>query len=163
MLVQFGQVTLFSAVFPLAAVLALANNVVEIHSDSYKLLSLQRPHPQRTKTLGAWLHGFEACAFAAVASNVGLVYVAALQRGALPHLPNTTLLLLFVALEVSSRCGDVAAQSSPRSPMCTDTCLARNHLPVTTSRAAARPVALEDDVRAAHRRRDADGVGGNEG
>lgn len=37
MLVQMGYVVLFSAAFPLAGVCALANNLLEIRSDAFKL------------------------------------------------------------------------------------------------------------------------------
>lgn len=37
MLVQMGYVVLFSAAFPLAGLCALANNLLEIRSDAFKL------------------------------------------------------------------------------------------------------------------------------
>ena len=37
MFVQFGQVTIFATVFPLGALLALINNVVEQRGDFFKI------------------------------------------------------------------------------------------------------------------------------
>ncbi|TRY66633.1 hypothetical protein DNTS_007780 [Danionella cerebrum] len=49
MFVQFGYVVLFSSAFPLAAMCALINNIIEIRSDAFKLCtSLQRPFGLRT-------------------------------------------------------------------------------------------------------------------
>ncbi|XP_074834626.1 anoctamin-8 isoform X2 [Carettochelys insculpta] len=48
MFIQFGYVVLFSSAFPLAALCALINNVIEIRSDAFKLCTgLQRPFGQR--------------------------------------------------------------------------------------------------------------------
>ena len=56
MFIQFGYVTLFSCAFPLAAVCALLNNIIEIRSDAFKLCtSLQRPFGQQTDGIGIWL------------------------------------------------------------------------------------------------------------
>ena len=55
MLVQFGYVVLFSSAFPLAALCALINNIMEIRSDAFKLCSgLQRPFGQRVESIGQW-------------------------------------------------------------------------------------------------------------
>ena len=55
MLIQFGYVTLFSSAFPLAALCALVNNVIEIRSDAFKLcMHHQRPFGQRVESIGTW-------------------------------------------------------------------------------------------------------------
>lgn len=55
MLVQMGYVVLFSAAFPLAGVCALANNLLEIRSDAFKLVHVhQRPFGQRVANIGTW-------------------------------------------------------------------------------------------------------------
>ena len=55
MLVQFGYVTLFSSAFPLAALCALLNNIIEIRSDAFKLcFTFQRPFGQRVESIGTW-------------------------------------------------------------------------------------------------------------
>lgn len=52
---QFGYVVLFSSAFPLAALCALVNNLIEIRSDALKLCTgLQRPFGQRVESIGQW-------------------------------------------------------------------------------------------------------------
>ena len=58
MFIQFGYVILFSSAFPLAAVCALLNNVIEIRSDAFKLCAIfQRPFGQRARNIGTWQVG----------------------------------------------------------------------------------------------------------
>lgn len=55
MFIQFGYVVLFSSAFPLAAMCALINNIIEIRSDAFKLCtSLQRPFGMRVESIGQW-------------------------------------------------------------------------------------------------------------
>lgn len=55
MFIQFGYVVLFSSAFPLAAMCALINNIIEIRSDALKLCTgLQRPFGQRVESIGQW-------------------------------------------------------------------------------------------------------------
>lgn len=55
MVIQFGYVTLFSPAFPMAAMCALLNNVIEIRSDAFKLcVTFQRPFGQRVESIGTW-------------------------------------------------------------------------------------------------------------
>lgn len=55
MFIQFGYVVLFSSAFPLAAMCALINNIIEIRSDALKLCtSLQRPFGRRVRNIGQW-------------------------------------------------------------------------------------------------------------
>ena len=55
MFIQFGYVTLFSSAFPLAAMCAFLNNLVEIRSDAFKLCCVfQRPFGQRVQSIGVW-------------------------------------------------------------------------------------------------------------
>ncbi|KAG7227203.1 hypothetical protein INR49_014002 [Caranx melampygus] len=52
MFIQFGYVVLFSSAFPLAAMCALINNIIEIRSDALKLCtSLQRPFGRRVRNM----------------------------------------------------------------------------------------------------------------
>lgn len=60
MFIQFGYVVLFSSAFPLAAMCALINNIIEIRSDALKLCTgLQRPFGQRVENIGQW----QVCVF----------------------------------------------------------------------------------------------------
>lgn len=57
---QFGVVTMFAGAFPLVALFALVNNLVEIRSDSFKLAcTMRRPVPHRVASIGAWLNIFQ--------------------------------------------------------------------------------------------------------
>jgi len=53
--VQFGYVTLFAAALPMAALMALANNLVELRTDAWKILTQhRRPVAQASDDIGAW-------------------------------------------------------------------------------------------------------------
>lgn len=55
MFIQFGYISMFSCVFPVAASLALLNNVIEIRADAFKLIhSFQRPFVHPTHNIGVW-------------------------------------------------------------------------------------------------------------
>ena len=55
MFLQFGYVSLFSSVFPTAALWALVNNIVEIRTDAFNMVHVyQRPFAQPTAGIGAW-------------------------------------------------------------------------------------------------------------
>jgi len=52
---QFGYVFFFSAVFPMAAFWALANNLIEIRTDAFKLCRVfRRPLAQPAASIGVW-------------------------------------------------------------------------------------------------------------
>lgn len=54
-LIQFGYTTLFASAYPLASLISIAANWVEIRMDLFKLSHLhQRPFPQRSSDLGIW-------------------------------------------------------------------------------------------------------------
>uniref|UniRef100_A0AAV2JU57 Anoctamin n=1 Tax=Knipowitschia caucasica TaxID=637954 RepID=A0AAV2JU57_KNICA len=74
MFIQFGYVVLFSSAFPLAAMCALINNVIEIRSDALKLCSgLQRPFGQRVENIGQWQTAMEAMGLIAIIVNCYLI------------------------------------------------------------------------------------------
>ena len=53
--IELGYVTLFASAYPLASLVSIAANWVEIRSDCYKVAHLcQRPIPYRTSGLGMW-------------------------------------------------------------------------------------------------------------
>lgn len=57
MIIQFGMVTIFVVVFPLAPLFALINNAFEIRLDARKFLShYRRPVAVRVKDIGVWFH-----------------------------------------------------------------------------------------------------------
>ncbi|KAI0132028.1 calcium-activated chloride channel-domain-containing protein [Xylariales sp. AK1849] len=56
MVVQFGYLSLFSAIWPLTPVSFLINNWVELRGDAMKIaVSSQRPIPWRADSIGPWL------------------------------------------------------------------------------------------------------------
>ncbi|KAJ6664309.1 hypothetical protein lerEdw1_008528 [Lerista edwardsae] len=74
MFIQFGYVVLFSSAFPLAAVCALINNIIEIRSDAFKLCTgLQRPFGQRVESIGEWQKVMEAMGVLAIVVNCYLI------------------------------------------------------------------------------------------
>lgn len=55
LLILYGYVTLFVVAFPLAPLLGLINNIVEIRVDSFKLMhECSRPIPMGAEDIGAW-------------------------------------------------------------------------------------------------------------
>eukprot|EP00741_Cyanophora_paradoxa_P020930 tig00021319_g20206.t1 len=76
MAVQFGHVVLFAPAFPLSAACALINNVIELRTDAFKLLTgHRRPEANRVDGIGSWLYVLEFMGTAAVVSNVGLIFM----------------------------------------------------------------------------------------
>ncbi|KAI1810617.1 DUF590-domain-containing protein [Poronia punctata] len=56
MVVQFGYLSLFSAIWPLTPLSFLVNNWIELRSDAMKIAtSSQRPIPWRADSIGPWL------------------------------------------------------------------------------------------------------------
>nr|XP_061825656.1 anoctamin-9-like isoform X3 [Nerophis lumbriciformis] len=73
MVIQFSFTTIFVAAFPLAPLLALINNVVEIRLDAIKMVTLERRMvPKKTNDIGVWINLLEAIGVLAVIAN-GLV------------------------------------------------------------------------------------------
>ncbi|XP_029010029.1 anoctamin-9 [Betta splendens] len=73
MVIQFSFTTIFVAAFPLAPLLALLNNVIEIRLDAIKMVTLERRMvPKKTNDIGVWIDVLEAIGVLAVIAN-GLV------------------------------------------------------------------------------------------
>ncbi|XP_037109447.1 anoctamin-9 isoform X2 [Syngnathus acus] len=73
MMIQFSFTTIFVAAFPLAPLLALINNVIEIRLDAIKMVTLERRLiPKKTNDIGVWIDLLEAIGVLAVIAN-GLV------------------------------------------------------------------------------------------
>lgn len=67
---QFGYVTLFVAAFPLAPVLALLNNFIEVWVDANKVFKQsRRPAVQRAQDIGSWYRVFEVLSYIAIITN----------------------------------------------------------------------------------------------
>ncbi|XP_073830259.1 anoctamin-6 isoform X1 [Musca autumnalis] len=69
MVIQFGFITLFGLAFPLAPLLALINNVIEVRLDAVKMLKfIRRPVAQRARDIGVWFNIMTVVTKIAVAS-----------------------------------------------------------------------------------------------
>ncbi|XP_011785526.1 PREDICTED: anoctamin-9 [Colobus angolensis palliatus] len=70
MMIQYGFTTIFVAAFPLAPLLALFSNLVEIRLDAIKMIWLQRRLvPRKAKDIGTWLQVLETIGVLAVIAN----------------------------------------------------------------------------------------------
>lgn len=71
--IQFGFVTLFVASFPLAPLLALLNNIIEIRVDAWKLTTqYRRPVAAKAHSIGVWQDILYGMAVLSVATNVSV-------------------------------------------------------------------------------------------
>jgi len=76
MITQFGYVVLWSPCWPLAPLMALLNNWLELRSDAFKIASLgRRPIPSRTDTIGAWLESLSFITWLGALTNAALVFL----------------------------------------------------------------------------------------
>ncbi|XP_062989796.1 anoctamin-4 isoform X2 [Elgaria multicarinata webbii] len=76
MILQFGFITIFVAAFPLAPLLALLNNVIEIRLDAYKFVTQwRRPLASRAKDIGIWYGILEGIGILSVITNAFVIAV----------------------------------------------------------------------------------------
>ncbi|KAI0255693.1 calcium-activated chloride channel-domain-containing protein [Lactifluus subvellereus] len=76
MVTQFGYVALWSTIWPLAPLMALLNNVIELPSDAFKIVThFRHPLPTRTDTIGPWLDCLSYLAWLSALTNSALVYL----------------------------------------------------------------------------------------
>lgn len=69
--IQFGFITLFVASFPLAPLLALFNNILEVRVDAWKFTTqFQRPVAAKARNIGAWEEILNVVAILSVVTNV---------------------------------------------------------------------------------------------
>lgn len=74
--IQFGFITLFVASFPLAPLLALINNVIEIRVDAWKLTTqFRRPMAAKAHSIGAWEEILNGMAVLSVVTNVSVPFM----------------------------------------------------------------------------------------
>lgn len=74
MVIQFGYVTMFAAALPLAATLALLNNIVEIRVDAMKLLTCyRRPSFNSAQDIGSWHHVLDILVTISIMTNVAYI------------------------------------------------------------------------------------------
>ncbi|XP_056273223.1 anoctamin-5 isoform X3 [Pseudoliparis swirei] len=74
MVIQFGFITLFVASFPLAPLLALINNIIEVRVDAWKLTTqYRRPVAAKAHSIGAWQEILNGMAVLSVVTNAFIV------------------------------------------------------------------------------------------
>ncbi|XP_029909661.1 anoctamin-5 isoform X3 [Myripristis murdjan] len=74
MVIQFGFITLFVASFPLAPLLALFNNIIEIRVDAWKFTTqFRRPVAAKAHSIGAWAEILSGVAVLSVVTNAFIV------------------------------------------------------------------------------------------
>ncbi|NXS66097.1 ANO10 protein, partial [Pandion haliaetus] len=94
---QFGYVSLFSCVYPLAAVFAVLNNITEIYSDALKMCRVyKRPFAEPTANIGVWQLAFETMSVISVVTNCILIGMSPQVNALFPD--SKTDLILTVAL-----------------------------------------------------------------
>lgn len=98
--IQFGYVVLFSSVYPLAALWAVVNNIVEIRSDAFKLCMVnQRPFSKKVKDIGAWQKAFEVVGGLSILTNCALMFISFHQRKDAYFFDQLQWIVMFVTLE----------------------------------------------------------------
>lgn len=76
MVVQFGYLSLFSVVWPLAGLSFLANNWIELRGDAIKIaLQTQRPVPWRADSIGPWAESVAFLAWLGSITSAAVVYL----------------------------------------------------------------------------------------
>uniref|UniRef100_A0A8C2KVH5 Anoctamin n=1 Tax=Cyprinus carpio TaxID=7962 RepID=A0A8C2KVH5_CYPCA len=74
MVIQFGFITLFVASFPLAPLLALFNNILEVRVDAWKFTTqFRRPVAAKARNIGAWEEILNVVAILSVVTNAFIV------------------------------------------------------------------------------------------
>lgn len=100
MFIQYGYVILFSSAFPLAALCALLNNVIEIHSDAFKLCVYhQRPFGKRVQNIGIWQDALRVMGLVAVVVNSALIGVSGQVTRMYPDLDSSSTIVFILVLE----------------------------------------------------------------
>jgi len=73
MVIQFGYISLFAASFPLAPLLAVLNNIVEIRTDALKLVGNSRPDYRGAQDIGSWYTILDILSVVSVGTNCALI------------------------------------------------------------------------------------------
>ena len=74
MVIQFGFMTLFAVAYPIGALFALINNIIEIRVDGQKLTTdCRRPRYREAEDIGSWMTVLQCITVVAVITNCLLV------------------------------------------------------------------------------------------
>ncbi|PVU85944.1 hypothetical protein BB559_006734 [Furculomyces boomerangus] len=75
MATQFGYVSFYTIVWPLAPLISFINNFIELRSDAAKIcLNVRRPTPARANSIGLWLPALNLTAWLGSIANALLIY-----------------------------------------------------------------------------------------
>ncbi|CAH8558225.1 unnamed protein product [Heterobilharzia americana] len=100
MFIQFGYVSMFAGIFPLAGLLAFINNLIEIRGDAYKLsTSYQRPFAKFASNIGVWQLALDVFSYIAVIVNIALLGISGAAQRLFPNLSTPQLIILLVLIE----------------------------------------------------------------
>ncbi|XP_075068505.1 anoctamin-10 isoform X2 [Mixophyes fleayi] len=95
----FGYVSLFSCVYPLAAIFAVLNNVTEMYSDALKMCRVfKRPFSEPSASIGVWMLAFETMGIIAVVTNCALLGMSPQVKSVVQD-SNLDLFLMVAAIE----------------------------------------------------------------
>uniref|UniRef100_A0A2I3SN24 Anoctamin n=1 Tax=Pan troglodytes TaxID=9598 RepID=A0A2I3SN24_PANTR len=98
---QFGYVSLFSCVYPLAAAFAVLNNFTEVNSDALKMCRVfKRPFSEPSANIGVWQLAFETMSVISVVTNCALIGMSPQVNAVFPE-SKADLILIVVAVEVT--------------------------------------------------------------
>ncbi|KAI9788014.1 MAG: hypothetical protein M1816_007318 [Peltula sp. TS41687] len=76
MVLQFGYLSMFSVVWPLAAISFLINDWIEMRADAIKItVEMQRPIPWRADSIGPWLDNLGFLSWTGSLTTSALVYL----------------------------------------------------------------------------------------
>ncbi|XP_011806368.1 PREDICTED: anoctamin-10 isoform X1 [Colobus angolensis palliatus] len=96
---QFGYVSLFSCVYPLAAAFAVLNNFTEVNSDALKMCRVfKRPFSEPSANIGVWQLAFETMSVISVVTNCALIGMSPQVNAIFPE-SKADLILIVVAVE----------------------------------------------------------------
>uniref|UniRef100_A0A2I3LP34 Anoctamin n=1 Tax=Papio anubis TaxID=9555 RepID=A0A2I3LP34_PAPAN len=96
---QFGYVSLFSCVYPLAAAFAVLNNFTEVNSDALKMCRVfKRPFSEPSASIGVWQLAFETMSVISVVTNCALIGMSPQVNAIFPE-SKADLILIVVAVE----------------------------------------------------------------
>ncbi|KAM9592208.1 anoctamin-10 isoform 1-T2 [Trichechus inunguis] len=96
---QFGYVSLFSCVYPLAAAFAVLNNFTEVNSDALKMCRVfKRPFSEPSANIGVWQLAFETMSVISVVTNCALIGMSPQVNALFPD-SKADLILIVVAVE----------------------------------------------------------------
>jgi len=101
--VQFGYLVLFAPAFPLAPLLALINNVVEIRTSAYRMVKgFQRPVWRAREGIGTWMNVLDLIGFLGVITNAAMISFVGRQRSRILYVPEEASSFLLDRIQISA-------------------------------------------------------------